>query len=352
MERYDDLKTIKSLLLLGAGAFLLALTTSVTATYAWFELTNAQKVAEIGMKVEQGSPLEIGLKRNLGDTIDYYEAIGDKELSEHFPSYSPGAKLSPVSGMNLGDWYNQDTDLSRAFPELYSLSPGIASPIRTSQGYICFEAYFRSAQPGYLFLEKEGTKIVPEKEINRETEAYYGLSEGSLDKVVDCVRVSFLSNEGYYILDLEKEGDTAFSGRLDLNGDGYYDSLDGQEIVYGQYTGEPVFGESLQSDLDNEEGEPKTSSGIRPFLEAESKANGYAPAIEPAYPLDAFCLKENEPSFDPTRQFPLAYLSADEPTRVVISLYLEGWDKDADESVVDGTFSLDLCFTCLYQNRK
>lgn len=352
MERFDDLKTIKSLLLLGAGAFLLALGTSVTATYAWFELTNAQKVSEIGMSVAQGPKLEIGLKQNLGDNIDYYEAIGDKELTEHYPSYAPGAELSPVSGMKLDSWYNEDTDLTAAFPELYSLSPGIASPIRASQGYLCFETYFRCEQSGYLFLDKEGTFLSPNIESNRETEAYYGLEEGSLDEVTKCIRVSFLSEEGYRILDLNKDGETELAGRLDLNGDGYYDSLEGQEIVYGSYTGDPVYGEKADEAIDNGEGLPKTSPLVAPLLEEQSKEQGFMPEVEKATSIDSLSLDYNEPNFDPLTQFPLAYLEANEPTRLVISLYIEGWDKDASEEVVDGAFNLDLSFVCLNTMRK
>ena len=352
MERFDDLKTIKSLLLLGAGAFLLALGTSVTATYAWFELTNAQKVSEIGMSVAEGPKLEIGLKQNLSDTIDYYESIGDKELSEHYPSYAPGMELSPVSGMNLNSWYNEETDLAAAFPVLYSLSSGIPTPIKASQGYLSFETYFRCEESGYLFLDKEGTFLSPNVETNRETEAYYGLEEGSLDAVTKCIRVSFLGNQGYRILDLYKDGETELAGRLDLNGDGYFDSLDGQEIVYGSYSGDPIYGEESDNVIDNGDSQPNSSANIAPFLKDESKENGFTPEIEHSQTIDSLSLDYNEPNFDPATQFPLAYLTADEPARLVISLYIEGWDKDASEEVVDGAFNLDLSFVCLNTMRK
>ena len=122
----SDLKTIKSLLLLGASAFCFALTGAGVATYAFFDISEGAKVSHLEFGVDGGGSLLLGLKENLSGDITYYQDVDDETLSRHYPSYSPGASLSP--GCRSG-WY---CFASFLYAFLISSSLALLSSPRTS----------------------------------------------------------------------------------------------------------------------------------------------------------------------------------------------------------------------------
>ena len=143
----NDLKTIKSLLLLGASAFCFALTGAGVATYAFFDISEGAKVSHLEFGVDGGGSLLLGLKENLSGDITYYQDVDDETLSRHYPSYSPGASLSPVSSMMRDSWLLPSFDLNAGFPVFYGdygEYDDPTSPRVARQGYIQFEAYFLS----------------------------------------------------------------------------------------------------------------------------------------------------------------------------------------------------------------
>ena len=344
----SDLKTIKSLLLLGASAFALALASAGVATYAFFDIFEGAKVDHLEFGIDGGGSLLLGLKENLSGEITYYQDVDDETLSRHYPSYSPGAALSPVSSMMRDSWLDPSFDLETGFPVFYGdygEYDDPASPRVARQGYIQFEAYFLSSEDGYLYLS-EGTSLTPLSEENREKEMENNLPEGTLDKVVEGVRVSFLSSLGYQILDYSGGEKASFAGTLDLNGDGYRETdSSGKEIVYGEYEGEPVFGETLQEDVVNDDG-TKSKKGSQAFLLEESIENGFAAAKEESKTLKQLSNPGNAATVSAT---PIAELRANVPERTVITIYLEGWDEEVNDLVEDGSFSLRLEFNALLQ---
>ena len=342
----NDLKTIKSLLLLGASAFCFALTGAGVATYAFFDISEGAKVSHLELGVDGGGSLLLGLRENLSGDITYYQDVDDETLSRHYPSYSPGASLSPVSSMMRDSWLLPSFDLNTGFPVFYGdygEYDDPASPRVARQGYIQFEAYFLSDEDGYLYLGQD-TGITPLEEENRAKEEEKELPEGTLDKVVEGVRVSFLSSLGYQILDCRGGEKATYAGPLDINGDGYREiDSSGKEILYGEYEGEPVFGEPLSEETINPDG-TKSKKGSRPLLEEESAQNGLTIAKEESKTLEELT---NPGTTSTVSAAPIARLSANVPERTVITIYLEGWDKEVNDLVEDGSFSLKLEFNAL-----
>lgn len=342
----SDLKTIKSLLLLGASAFVFALTGAGVATYAFFDISEGAKVNHLEFGVDGGGLLLLGLKENLSGDITYYQDVDDETLSRHYPSYSPGASLSPVSSMMRDSWLDDSFDLSTGFPVFYGdygEYDDPASPRIARQGYIQFEAYFLSSDDGYLYLSP-GTRLTPLEEENREKEKENELPEGTLDKVVEGVRVSFLSSLGYQILDYSGGRKATYAGTLDIDGDGYREiDASGREILYGEYEGEPVFGEPLLEETINPDG-TKSEKGSRPLLLEESMQGGLTLAKEESKTLEELSNPGTSATVSAT---PIAKLKANVPERTVITIYLEGWDNEVNDLVEDGSFSLKLEFNAL-----
>lgn len=355
MKKNPSKKTTHSKALLGIGALSLGLTLSslATATYAWFDIVTSASLDQIEMTFGGAPTLEMGLKDQDGN-IHYASSWNDASLQELDSNYVPFEPLKEVSSMFESSWKNASTDASTAFPLLYE--PFYASQDPTStpvakEGFLQYEMFFRSDRNLYLFLD-EATKISPLSELNRTRAEEINSQTGStlkgseLDQVVDAVRVSFFSETGFYICSPSGSSSVTYGGLLDLDKDGYYDYRDGKEIVYGDYAGTPLYGEALEQDSLAPEKpnafHAKHQKGISPW-----KHNEVGFQKETAYAVSELSLSKSASYFDASTMKPLAHLKANVPTRLVFTLYAEGWDHHLTEKIASGAFSLHLAFTGL-----
>ena len=355
MKKNPSKKTTHPKALLGIGALSLGLTLSslATATYAWFDIVSSASLDQIEMSFGGAPSLEMGLKDTEGN-IHYASSWNDASLQELDPTYVPFEPLKEVSSMFESSWKNSSFDSSTAFPHLYE--PFYASQDPTStpvakDGFLQYEMFFRSDRNLYLFLDG-ATKISPLRELNKsraeEINAQTGSSlKGSdLDQVVDAVRVSFFSETNFYICSPSGSSSVTYGGLLDLDKDGYYDSRDGKEIIYGDYSGTPLYGEPLSEDSLSPSSpnafEAKHQKGISPW-----KQNDVGFQKETSYSVEELALSKSASYFDPSTMKPLAHLKANVPTRLVFTLYAEGWDHHLTEKIANGAFSLLLAFTGL-----
>lgn len=192
----------------------------------------------------------------------------------------------------------------------------------------------------------------------------------NLQNLYQALRISILVNNPnyyrYYIINPSKEDEndvTYYGGRLDNNGDGYWDTympLFGttpREVVYGQ-----VLNRDEINDLDN---------GFYNEAVGGSAEEAYMPDVHPMLrnsfnavrgsKNSAMALKEEkmpdieyavEPSYslkdlqgDDTELLIPCY--RDEPTEIVVSIYLEGWDKDCINATMGAKFNSTLSFKLL-----
>ena len=65
---------------------------------------------------------------------------------------------------------------------------------------------------------------------------------------------------------------------------------------------------------------------------------------EKTYTLEQLSISKEDGQFDKERMRPIALLKREEPTRVVVTIYLEGWDYDVTEAIGNGHFTLGLAF--------
>ena len=81
----------------------------------------------------------------------------------------------------------------------------------------------------------------------------------------------------------------------------------------------------------------------------KSEAAGLSFKKETTYTIEELGLGEGQGSFDSSTMTPLAKLRSGESKRLVVTIYLEGWDLDVVESIGNGSFNLNLGFKGLAQ---
>ncbi len=352
------------LLLVGLLSFSLTLAASVTSTFAWFAVSDSGKVKFMKFNITENHALKIGLKDSSNE-IHYYDSLNDSILHEYYPSYQAGSALADTSSMYQDLWLNESTNYETALPVLraaYSQNGDYHKSEVATSGFFQFEFYFLADSDMYLFLDYEDTTIKALHDENVKTaEHAKDVTASDLDNVVNATRVSFFSKDGFYIYEPNQlhSSNTVFGGVLDATAkDSYYDfnSYTNKEIVYGEYEDENklVYDSPLEEDSDlaipgaratcfN----AKHKAGVYRFNYNKSVENGLSFKKEKTYTLEELSLKDDQGNYDPTTTYPLAKLKENEATRVVVTIYLEGWDLDVTEAIGNGAFSLALGFTGL-----
>lgn len=357
-------KTIMSnrnLFLAGVLSFGLTFAASVTSTYAWFEVSEHAKVSQLDFSIHDEADFEIGLKNN-DDGYDYYHDVDDQILENHFSRYQPNSALHDLSSNYQSLWLNESTNPETDFPVLRRAYADKEKPHQiyvAQSGYYQFEFFLKSDRDMYLFLDWDSCYAKPLHDLNVTTAAALGnVTAEALDNVVNACRVSFYSSMGFTIWEPNASAGstTVFGGALDLNGDGYYDDLGGKEVVYGEYSDDAplVYDEAPTEDIvptsDTHSSFVATHrAGIAPFNLGKSEAAGLSFAHETTYTLSELCIPEGVGQYDPSTMHPLLALHAGVPTRLVVTIYLEGWDLDMVDSIGDGHFTLGLGFRGLVQ---
>ena len=368
-KKGNEKKHVVNTKLLYASLFLFACTlaASVTATYAWFEVDNAADVTQIVMNPSYDSNLAIGMKDATG-SIDYAESINGYFIQEHDSNYTVNKPISPCSGMYASSWLNDSFDPATGFPTLsqgYQSARHAEGPtgLADKEDYIQLEFYFRSTYDSYLYLDRD-CYFDPLSDINEErakelggaNEMHQSVTGEDLDKVVDSLRVSFLSESfGYTILDPHKTKETYFAGPLDLDRKGYYDFnvVSHKELIYGEIKedSEPLFSDDPYDNPDEDYSFVSCfhASHQQGVTYVSSPREDYA-VKEDSFSFEELCVKDYQNFNDPALTKPLAYLPSGEDVRVVMTLYLEGWDEDATDAIQAAAFAVGLAFTVILDN--
>jgi len=327
------------------GLFALTLSTSTMATFAWFQVSDFARIEQIGMKLDDSTTMQIGYRQ--GDGILYQDKIDENDLRIIDSNYDRNVHLRDVTSAFSSEWLN--TNEAEKTPILrvpYGKSKENTMTEAATEGFIQAEAFLRCSQPCHLYLGHNTSATVIER-WNRELAAQTGYSEDELNKVLDCVRVSFYTKDAFYIAEpgQEEASKTVFAGPLQArNNLGYYDSEDGKEILYGEYEGEPSYLPAPETDEKDFDDDSAFHAIHKAGIE-KVDVSSVKPAVEKSYPLSSFILPEKAVTAGDT--LCLGTLHPNEDYRIVISIYIEGWDLDLTDSLATGKFSLDLSFVGL-----
>lgn len=303
---------------------------------------------DLNVSLASDPKLEIGIK-NESEKIIYYEnEVPSSALSNYIVN-----EFTPVSSMYSNLFLENKSEFP-VFRDRYegvtNLDPSSYKESKVaSSGYFSIELYLRSDYDIYVTLSEES--YIKEDEETNESKAknllyrYSGYTESeifnNLNNIKKSMRIGLYDslNAKNTIIDPFKDSLTPLFGILDVDNDRYYDSFIDKndfkvkELLYGEYENEENIVYSYNSseiripvnELNAFSAFHKEDSYIVD-LEA-SLNNGLIGKYEDSVSL-------NEVSDDQT----FILLNHDEPKRIVLSLYIEGWDKDNIGLVEYGAF--------------
>jgi len=338
------------------------LVSSITMTVAWFVGASYMLISGFDISLEDPT-LTLST-----DNVHFENSLTKASLTEV-------DNFKPVSSTFSSLWMNDHATAPVFYSEYSSINSQFMNhPSDTSEatfGFYSQELYLKSSQNVYVTLvkdsqldEDEQPLFVADSAANVEKAqrlssyaefAHYSLEEIAqrLDQVIYSLRISVLvlNDDGeeafpdyaYYIVDPFKTEPTLLGGVLDNDLNGHYDSFNGKEVVYGEVTNtdNAIYDNASTNDstLDGELTcfSSAHEAGVQPFNYASSIANGLAIKEENSIAL------ENIDSFSEGEGMNIP-LKANISKRIVISIYLEGWDHDNVNCTMFGSFLVNLKF--------
>lgn len=349
-------------LLITVLTFLISLSSMITGTLAWFSSSNYLEVDRFKITVGDQERIEYGLVVPQGLHPDFgapgdivYFAELNREILQSYGYLNPWDKFKPVSSMFQSNWLDPSVDwfdetafasITPEFRTHYSGLTDTKSANRAESGFMQFEFYMRSNLDMDLYLDAKSSLLADET-TNRQVANQNGLNPANLDKIKDYMRVSFLTEEGFKIWEpnVSQSSQTKFGGRLDvLSYDGYfdYDVLTDKEMMFGEYNSDDFLVYNEEARVTSVDKYNSFSALTHPMavplnIEA-SEANGLVIAKETTY-TTAELVDQN---LSANR---LVHLRPNRPTRMVVSIYAEGWDLDATTETQYASFLLNLVLT-------
>lgn len=327
---------------------ILCLVSSVSVTAAWYVDNRNLYVKDFDIGFNGDKEVKIGTTEE-----EFYEDIPSSDILEV-------EGFVPVSSMYSYKWLEQKKTTPE-FRQSYSsltteseMDSGIAK-----KGFYSQEFYLYSERNVIVSLAEE-TKVEPNVKKNLETakkikDEYPDLSQDkildNLNSIANSLRISILvPDENYYsyfIIDPKKDDEKIyFVGRLDNNADGYYDFKAGKERLFGEYEEDDIAKIVYKDEnvIDSELSDTtkmasafnaKTRKGIKAIDWKKTLENGFEPVEEKSLTVE---------EASNTMLVPLVGLK---PQKIIISIYLEGWDLDNTDITRLGSFSADIKFKVL-----
>ena len=335
----------RKLFALASVTFASAIAVSATSTYAWYAITEKFHIVGLKMTIDHDN-LTFRLGKKDGGVIHYQE---DEPYSLKDFGYEDPT-LGNISNM-FHDEYPSSYDPTFN-PYFYTgYRPGgpvtktTVTDDRFEGGFVQLEFFLEVSQDALIYLTPS-SKATPAREANAETAREKGLNADDLDRVTEASRISFYSEYGYVVAELgETHEQVDYAGELDLFGDGYFDAdSSGKETLFGQYSGTPSYGEPLQED-------EHVPFGVKQDIfhaahkagNRKINAGSYTAKQEIAHPLSYYAFEDGYGG-----AHPVAVAKAGKENRLVVSVYLEGWDHDMTSSLIYASFGFDLGFIAVF----
>lgn len=382
-------KRLNYKLLAALTSFAFSLLCLTATTLAWFSLSNTLVVDMINIYLTSGEELEFGLKADSSDIqalkksygSELGEWVGDifyvssspkkptkgvvtQDMLEDFGYLRKNDTLAPVSSVHQENWFDAD-NVTSIFPQ-FTKHPtrehikGDQFAVNTDNYgyYYQFEFFMRTSKltRRYMYLN-EKTFLAADVAKNKVVSDREGFDYDRLNNVEKYLRMSILTEKDYIIYEPhptmlmdDSYEKTAFFGRMDLDGqDGIYDySQDNyKEILYGSYQNEDKIVYREEARIINQ---PFTGLGggflansyefATPVDVEESLKNGVIGEYENTLkPID---IKNDKHQVKAENA--LAEVGHDIPTRIVVSVWAEGWDRDCNALSQNSHFEFSLVF--------
>ena len=362
---------------LALSSFMVAAVALTSATFAWFTQAGNARVDDFNMTVSAAPGLKIGLKiidrvvdfgldglegggddetlatrygAEVGDVV-YFSAITNSILDDFFPRPT---QLEPVSAFSTQS-VTSGTAAVDGVPSLYKLTPNneATTTAEKNTDYYEFEFYLFSQQNTTVTLSS--TDLFTTTKTGAQANVVEGLRLGVVNPVYEVdggtYQVDADAVDGFWrIFSKTAKVDMPLFGHLDLDGDGYYDNkvvtgaaeygapVDSKrEYLYGDYTvsTEPVFVEDTAGQT--------VLSGASAF-----DANRLVGTYTTDFTGGAVAGGKVQNTVDSSLAFTVPGVevasSANWGTRVVLTVWLEGWDAATINEIGMADFATKLQF--------
>lgn len=335
------------------GAMLIA---HIGFTVAWYNGSSSLAVYNFDITLAD-KELDIST-----DNEEFKPELTREDLEEWIPK-----RYRPVSSAFSDEWLDQKSEQPQFTSFYYGEPEKLAYNSFTdvgvvNEGYFQKELYLRCDSYAKVSIDMERSYVKSDTETNKKTaeklhdRVYPNKSveeiEGNLNDIEKSLRFSLLvlndtgkevgDDYNYQIFDPFKNGSTNLGGVLDTDLNGYYDSYKGKEVIYGEVALPEGDSTLVHGNAINEEGDlgPSNSSdcfvanhqkNVQPLDIASSVSNGMSIKEEEALSRDhfedfSFTLQENVSK------------------KIVLSIYIEGWDRDNVNYTMYSSFLTSICF--------
>lgn len=359
----------------------LLVTTTVTSTLAWYQARNVVYINDIDITLRAKEDLFIATK----DQEDAYK---------QFIDYSELKKIGdfkPVSSMFSSKWISQK-ETTPTFYDIYNdggnlveengVFYGEPTEEIATEGFYSQEFFLKSKSRYYAVLDPNElrTFIVPNEEKNaivaqkmHDKNPSLGTVEEIIEKLnnlVNSIRFSILvdykDHYDYKIFDICKNGITKLGGIMDTDTNGFYDYATNYapntryETVFGEVNDRSLlkynYNSTATDPVDNPSWFHAAHADDVYMVDMEkSIENGFEIAEEVSTTLAEYDeLKQKVEKGISTKEeredFLYIPVDANEATRIVISIYLEGWDLDNVNETMEASFDCQFTFGVIDRN--
>ena len=339
--------------LVGAAALMLV---PISLTVAWYSSSDRLKISSFDIDLNGNVQLLMSTSKEL-DSFKTKLTKEDLVKNEFF--------FAPVSSMYQDTWFGVEN--KKDTPLFYdSSSPGVLNQGPESTGFFQKRIYLLSNLVDYnaaLDIEDCAFKVNKAANRLRAQDLHTQYPEQSVDEIAEklnnlenCLRMSILINTEdkyqYYIIDPNKteNKEVALGGTLDNDNDGYYDVDSAKrEIVYGDVEDRSKLAYNDPVDPNGEvELLPSKSHFLGNSFDAESRIDAYT--FDKNNSNDAKIVTEKSYTLEEAGDEQNGILIPcyhNVPTEIVISIYLEGWDKACINNTMGACFDTNISFKLL-----
>lgn len=332
-------------------------TASLSFSLAWYTSAAQLHIETVEINIDADRELKLSTTTDL-------ESF--KEKLEYSDLEKVG-RFSPVSSVFSSRFISLRADTPEFYDSAYSLVQEDGTPYEmvAHYGFYSQELYLYSDDDVYVTIDTEQTYIKANDAANiltaNEIKSDYPMFTNEeiverLGRLPMAMRFSILDADedsySYSIIDPHKEEneEVELGGILDNSKDGYYDSYMNSDGIY-----ETIYGDindrnlivydnaiedetALPSDVEANAFVAAHELGVHPFNLEKSKQNGLKFATEQSYSLLDLEEKPNLIKIPVKRH---------DPKRIVLSIYIEGWDLESVNSTMGANFLAGITFKIL-----
>ena len=364
----------KPIIFASIGLFVI-ISASIATSLAWYSSARDAYVEQVLLGIGSDFDFQLSTSGEEGtfyDTLKYDEREVNGMQSVDF--------FKPISTMFMDTWLESKPTFPK-FMDAYNGStnivgePNLPPYTATSEGYYSQEIYIKCEQPHYITIDIDEAKTNFLANVEHNTAVaskhlqqypYIKSKEEMIERlnnIIYSLRMSILyydndNNMNYWIVDPYKTEDTVMAGPLDTtftfasldddNPSGYYstyfdhDLNDNKEICFGEiYNREKLIYKTSPEQDDS------IFSGIPSVFNARHEKGVYAldweASLENMEKGVDYGIEQSITLEEAQKQV-LIPVYSDNYTKIVLSFYLEGWDKDNINETMDAGFDINLAF--------